>query len=318
MTGLKIIFSRRIYTLLIASSITTMNPVNSYQPSSPRPAKHRRFRTLFRFVLVAGVVVAGIAAAPHLFYPKKGSAQVASRTPAEQQQAIAAMGSQINSVLSQNQGVDISVTVTNLKNGQSQSYGPVVPYEAASVAKLITATDFLHQVENGQESLNEHLEDGNTASYDLRQMIVMSDNNAWQSLNDELTLTNLGQYASSIGIADYNLSDNTLETNDIALLLQKLYGNKLLGKSDTNLLLGYMKIANEAGFIVPAVPKGVTVYHKAGVLDDRIHDAAIIADPNNPVALVIFTNGHGAGDDSARTAAIQSITKDVLTAYDIK
>ena len=255
----------------------------------------------------------------HFLLPGKSSAQSqSSRSAAISPQALSTMGTQINNVLGANQAVDISVTVTNLKTGQSESYGPAVAYEAASVAKLITAADLLHQTENGQQKLAETLEDGNSASYDLRQMVVMSDNSAWQSLTDQLTLDNLGAYSQSIGINDYDLNDNTLQSADIARLLQKLYNGTLLNNADTKLLLDYMKIANENGFIPPVVPQGVTVYHKAGVLDDRIHDAAIIADPNRPVSVVIFTNGHGIGDDAARTAAIQAITKAVLAAYDIK
>lgn len=291
------------------------SPVNR----APRPAKRRRYLPgLFALLIIA----AGAAFAWHLAAPHKSAAEsrssVKPASEAEQQQAISAMGNNINAVLASQSGVDISVTVTNLRTSQTQSYGPAVPYEAASVAKLITAADYLHGVEAGQQSLQTQLEDGHTASYDLRQMIVVSDNNAWQSLTDQLGLAQLGAYAGSVGISDYNLNDNTLETSDIARLLQKLYDGQLLNKNHTNLLLGYMKIANEAGFIPPAVPKDVPVYHKAGVLEDRIHDAAIIDAPNNPVALVIFTNGHGTYDTAARTQAIQSITKAVLAAYDIR
>ena len=293
-----------------------------YSTNLPQPsARRRRPKRARRYALLVAVAVVALLGA-HFFVPHKGSAQSRverpARTAAAQQEALTEMNNQINTVVVSQPGVDISVTVTNLRTKQSQSYGPAVPYEAASVAKLITAADFLHQTESGQQNPNEKLEDGNTAAYDLKQMVVVSDNNAWQSLTDQLTLDNLGTYSSSIGINDYDLNNNTLETSDIALLLQKLYDGQLLDKTSTNLLLGYMKIANEAGFIPPAVPRGVPVYHKAGVLEDRIHDAAIIDDPRSPVALVIFTNGHGTYDTATRTQAIQSITKAVLAGYDIK
>ncbi|HVV25941.1 MAG TPA: serine hydrolase [Candidatus Saccharimonadales bacterium] len=297
--------------------------MSSYYPSTPSmppaPSRRRRSRQLGRYLWLIGLIVLAVLSI-HLLHSrgKSSAAPRPAQTAAQRRRALAALNTQINGILAANPGVDISVTVTDIHSDQSQSYGPAVPYEAASVAKLITAADYLHQVEAGTQSLQTELEDGNTAAYDLKQMIVVSDNNAWQSLTDQLTLDSLGNYAASIGINDYDLNDNTLQTSDIALLLQKLYTHQLLNTANTNLLLGYMKIANEAGFIVPAVPKDVTVYHKAGILDDRIHDAAIIADPVTPLALVIFTNGHGAGNDAARTAAIQSITKDVLAAYDIK
>jgi hypothetical protein len=40
---------------------------------------------------------------------------------------------------------------------------------------------------------------------------------------------------------------------------------------------------------VASIPAGVKVYHKAGWLDDRVHDAAIIDNGKHPYVLVIFT-----------------------------
>ncbi|HVO86349.1 MAG TPA: serine hydrolase [Candidatus Binatia bacterium] len=222
--------------------------------------------------------------------------------------SLSSMGSKINSIINANPTVDISVSVIDLTNNQSYNYGLNVPFVAASTSKLITAADFLHQVETGSETLDEQLS-GMSASDELRAMIVQSDDNSWQILNDELTDQGLADYASQIGINDFNLDDNTLTSSDIALLLQKLYEGKLLNANDTKLLLSYMKAANYRDYIIPAVPSDVKVYHKAGLLDDRIHDAAIIDNGLHPYVLVIFTNGHGTYDDTKRAQTLQNITK---------
>ena len=258
-----------------------------------------------------------------VIHPQKSEAEVHkvalhTRSAAQEQQALAAMATQVNGIVNANSDIDIAVTVTDIHSGQTTNYGVDVPFEGASIGKLITAADFLHQTEKGSERLGERLEDGNTAKYDLQQMVVISDDNAWRALNDELGDTSLNSYAASVGITDYDASVNNLKTEDIANLLTKLYKGSLLKSTDKNLLLGYMKQANYRSFIVPMVPTGVSVYHKVGLLDDRIHDAAIIDNGVDPIVLVIFTNGHGVYDDNARQQIIQSITEAVLSGYAIK
>lgn len=270
-------------------------------------------------MVVLGLGLVGL----HTLLPRHTSAAQHSSPPVVRvvtpisQTALTTMDNDINGILAANPGIDVSVSVLDLTTNTSRSYGPSVSYEAASVAKLITAVAYAQGVERGTQSWSTTLEDGNSARDDYQNMVVNSDNNAWQSLNDQLGLDSLGTTAQAIGITDYDLSANTLTTSDIALLLQKLYHGQLLSSADTKLLLGYMKIANEADFIPPAVPSGVTVYHKAGLLDDRVHDAAIIDNGVHPIVLVIFTNGHGTYDFPGRTTIIQSITKAALTAYDI-
>jgi beta-lactamase class A len=277
---------------------------------------------LFSVVVVCATIGLHFFILPHkLSAQSKSSTQTTTAptvvTPPVSAAAIQTMSSKITSLISAAPTVDTTVTLTDLDTNKSYNFGPAVPYVAASIGKLVTAAAYLHGVETGSQSLQTTLDSGNSASTDMRQMIVNSDNTSWQALNDQLGTTALGNYAVSIGITDYDLDNNTLTTTDIAGLLQKLYDGTLLNKTDTSLLLSYMKIANEAYYIVPVIPKDVTVYHKAGLLDDRIHDAAIIDNGKHRLVLVIFTNGHGTYDDTARTTLIQSITKAVLAAYTI-
>lgn len=227
------------------------------------------------------------------------------------------MDSQIQQILNANPTIDISITAMDLHSGQTESYGPAVPYEAASVGKLITAGAFYKAVETGRESMGQTLEDGDSASAAMQKMIVDSDNTAWQSLNDELGDAAITDYAASIGIPNYTHEDNLLTTTQIAGLLQKLYRGELVDKTHTSQLLGYMHQANESQYILPAVPVDATVYHKAGLLDDRVHDAAIITNPSHAVAIVIFTNGHGSYDFPGRASTMQRITTTILDTYGV-
>lgn len=259
------------------------------------------------------LLIAGVAAYHKLASANKpvaAAAHVASKTTTTTQAA--QLDSQIHQLIAANSGVDISVSVID-PSGQQKHYGEAAGYQAASTAKIITATYFLHEVEQGQQRLDETI-DGQSAQSLLQAMVVQSDDDAWVDLNDTLGHNELAGYVSSLGITDYNAGDNVLSSDDIARVLQKLQSGSLLNAAHTNLLRSYMRQANYRSFIVAAAPTGYTVYHKAGEVDDEVHDAAIITHGKQSLILVIFTNGHGTYDWDARTRLIQNITTDVLRA----
>jgi len=224
------------------------------------------------------------------------------------------MGRQIDAAIATDPTVDVSVSCIDLGTGKAYDYGVSDVFEAASVGKLVTAVDFMQQVQSGSASLNDNL-NGSTAGYELQQLLVDSDNDAWLAFNDQLGNASLLQTAQRAGINDYDPNANTLTAADVSNLLSRLFKRELLNDRNTDVLLGYMKEANEADYIPAAVPKGVIVYHKAGLLDDRIHDAAIIDDSKRPYVLVIFTNGHGTYEDDQRTQLMHEITKDTVEAF---
>ena len=63
-----------------------------------------------------------------------------------------------------------------------------------------------------------------------------------------------------------------------------------------------------------ALPAGVTVSHKYGLLDDELHDAAILSASAGSYVLVVYTKGTGLADVPQRTAVIHDITKAVTAA----
>ena len=229
--------------------------------------------------------------------------------------SLTALNNLISDVTQNNSGITFGLSMINLNTGSQLNYGQTGPMAAASVSKILTATDFLNQVELGNESLSETLEDGNTASYDLQQMITVSDDNAWDSLNDELSYDQLQDYANQLGLNSYDALGNNLSASDTATLLSQLSRGKLLNPADTWLVLSYMKVANYRSFIIPAVPSHDTVYHKVGEVDDNVNDAAIISNGRQSIVLVIYTNGNGLYNWTARATLMQQIAKPVLSYY---
>jgi beta-lactamase class A len=263
---------------------------NYYSPSQssrmPKSQGHASFLLLLLAVLA--VVSIGLISqfGNHLSKtPKKVSA---ASLPTLNPTQAAQLSSQINSVITANSSMDIGVAIQDLNNGQNYKFGERQPFVAASVAKLLSAVAYLHGVQAGIYRPNQLINDQNP-NYELQQMIVQSDNDAWAGFNKLITHDGLAAYAKSIGLANYNPDNNTLTASDISLLLGKLYKRQLLNDQLTKQLLSYMHNANEANFIVASIPAGVKVYHKAGWLDDRVHDAAIIDNGKHPYVLVIFT-----------------------------
>lgn len=266
-----------------------------------RPRRRRLWSTVLASLLILGFIGSAYLAIMRRAHanelPAAAKTTTTKQLPTASAAELAAMGQQINTVIAAHPDMQISVAITDLRTDQSYHYGVADGYIAASTAKLITATLFLHDVETGTYSLDTPI-NGTTANDALQQLIVNSDNDAWQAFNNLLGHPALETWAGQIGLTNYNADANILTADDINVLMAKLYQHKLLDSDHTQLLLGFMKNANETEYIESSVPAGVKVYHKAGYLDDRVHDAAIIDDGKNPYVLVIFSKANSGTYDS--------------------
>jgi beta-lactamase class A len=222
---------------------------------------------------------------------------------------------QINDIIATNSDIVISVAIKDLNTGATHNYGNQDAMTAASVTKVLTAVDYLKEVELGHKSLDTVLNDGNTAKYDIEQMIVVSDNNAWHALNDSLTYTQMQAYAQSVGLSTYYYVDNTINTADITKLLSDLYQRHLINETNTQLLLSYMERANFRDLIIPAVPEHDSVYHKAGWLYSYLNDATIITNTDRAIVLTIFSDSITNYDKTRIAAIMQSITTPTLVTF---
>lgn len=222
--------------------------------------------------------------------------------------------STIESLVAQNTDLDMSVSLTDLQTGKTYHYGDNASYTAASVGKLLTTATFLSNVEKGTASLDDAV-GGVTARQEIQKMLVNSDNAAWANMENTVTLDGQQVYAESIGITTYDAHANTIAGSDIALLLTKLSSGKLFSDDHTQLVLSYMEQANYRQYIVAAIPSGVTVYHKVGFLEDRLHDAAIIKKGDRSYVLVIFSKTSGAYDFNRGATLFGAITTASMQAF---
>jgi beta-lactamase class A len=307
--------------IVYGSKRTDMKRISYYRPrtaSAPKTyQKQQRHKNSFVWLLFFMILAAMVFGYRDLNAAK---ASAKSRAKAEIVRAItpseeALMDSKIQAVIDQNPNVETAVSIIDLKAGKTYDYGESsTNYIAASISKLITATLFLHGVEKGDYTLGTDV-NGDSAQDQLEQMIVNSDNDSWQAFNDLLGHDALQAWAAQAGIPSYNADDNELSSSDTARLLANLYSQKLLNGPNTKLLLSYMGQAEGIDYVSKSVPVGVTVYQKAGWLDDRIHDATIIDDGKNPYVLVIFTKMDGQYDTALGQQVFQSITEATTTTF---
>ena len=241
------------------------------------------------------------------------------RFQANQQTAVdvSQLDSEINAIIAQNPDIVFGVSIKDLGSGSVYNYGNLEGMTAASVTKVLTAVYYLKQVELGNRSLGTTMPNGYSAEYNLEQMIVVSDNDAWHVLNENLGYTNMQNYAHGIGLVTYDYTDNTISSSDTAKLFGDLYERVLINESNTQLLLSYMERANYRDLIIPAVPAHDTVYHKAGEYLVNLNDAAIITNGTRAIVLSIYTESTEYYDKSRASYLMQQITTPALATFQL-
>jgi len=214
--------------------------------------------------------------------------------------------------------LDASAALIDLDTGQTYNAGKTgTLFKAASTAKVLAAVDYMHEVEQGNATLDEEI-DGTSAQQLIEKMLEVSDNDAWADINDFLGAQQQ-KYAQSIGLASFTGGDyNTITASDQAKLLAQLAEGKLINSAERTTLYTYMENADGTNLITAAAPSGATVYHKYGELWGYLNDTAIINFNVHHFALVIFTNNEdGTADDyNDQVALIQSVSAAVFADYD--
>lgn len=287
--------------------------VSSYnrKPSPPSSPQRSLLRRMFFMLALVAIGLLVFKLGSQVKTADHAAALAANEHRQTQRQAFA---NTANKVINSNPGITFSVAAIDLNTNSQQVFGSTDPMEAASVGKLLTAALFLHETENRQASLGQTIGDGN-AKDELQLLIQQSDDTAWQYFNDFLGHAALQDYAQSLGLASYDVDANSISTTDVAKLLRQLYLGHLLDARDTHLLLSFMTNTNYEDIVTPAVPTGDKIYHKVGLIDDNVNDAAIITSGQKSLVLVVFTDGHGAQNWDQRAGMIQQIAAACIQAY---
>ena len=290
-------------------------PYGVYHPrQNPRAQAPKRPRSFKRSLTVAGVlliVVLGIT----IHSNQQAHAKAAAEAEATRHHlAIDKFRTDLPGILSSSPLVKFSISITDSKYGESITYNAGDNNDAASTAKLLTATLFLKKVETHQYSLGQTV-GGAPASAQLKAMVRLSDDQAWAYFNELLTHKALQSYAHEIGLNSYDADNNSLSASDMNNLISQIYQRKLLSGAHTSLLLSYMQHTNYEDFISPAVGNSYNFYHKVGANNDQVNDTGIISSDSDSLFITIFSDGGGSYNWPERAAIFQQITKAAINAY---
>ncbi|PVZ53205.1 serine hydrolase [Arthrobacter sp. H-02-3] len=222
------------------------------------------------------------------------------------------LGSRINAIIAANSAYALGVSLIDVSDGVVHGYGVEGNFVAASTAKILAASAYYHLVETGRASLSAPL-GASTAGAQIRQMVQQSNNDSWLLILRAVGQQRMTAYAASIGIG-YDFTVNLLTPEEMARTLYLLYTGQLLNARNTAQLLSYMQNTNYETLIPPAVPPGIGVHHKYGLLFGNLHDASVLNKDGRAFVFVVYTRGRDYSDMGPRTAIIQQLTRTVTAA----
>ena len=219
------------------------------------------------------------------------------------------LDARINAIIEANGGYQLGVALIDVTDGAVHGYGVQGKFVAASTAKILAAAAYYNLTERGLASLTAQL-GASTAAVQIRQMVQQSNNVSWALILDAVGQQGLSDYAASIGI-EYDRSVNLLTPAEMARTLELLYTGQLLNAENTAQLLSYMQDTNFETLIPAAVPPGVSVFHKYGLLFGNLHDASILVQGDRAYVFVVYTLGSDLSDMDDRARVIRQLTEAV-------
>ncbi|QQG47616.1 MAG: serine hydrolase [Candidatus Woesebacteria bacterium] len=199
----------------------------------------------------------------------------------------------------------------------------------ASTIKLYVAMYAYDQAGNGKLSLDQQitidaknvapseqapgalpsLQTGDTVSLYrvIQQMIVQSDNTAFNTLLDVLDRREVTKYVHDLGLINTNIGSklnlddnqqqleysvpgygsNTTTSDDYQTAFILINGNRIPGSNGLFDILSQQKLNNMIPLLLPT---DTVVAHKTGDLDPLYHDGGIVVTPNKRYVLSIFSN----------------------------
>lgn len=192
----------------------------------------------------------------------------------------------------------VAMYAYKLVNDGKLNFSDTVFIKANNVVPTEMETDDLPTLNEGDLVSVERL---------LRQMLIQSDNAAYNTLLDVLDRQKVTEYAHSLGLKNtavgskLNLDDaqqlyeydvqgygvNTTTAEDYSKAFLLIKNNKIPKAKDIFNVLEEQRINNMLPLLLP---KNVQIAHKTGDLDPLYHDGGIIKDVNGSYILSVFSN----------------------------
>ncbi len=216
-------------------------------------------------------------------------------------------------------GVRVGIAVKDLGGtygGEEVGVGEDLVFESASLIKVLILAELLHQVDEGQISLDDPL-GGSTVGQLAKSMIVVSDNAAANLLMDRVGFEEINALARDLGLEDTHLGrhmldyearasgeDNLTSASDMVTLFSAIWKGEFLSADSRRFALSVLKGQRLNEKIPAALPPGTLIAHKTGELPSSEHDAGIVVLSDGAFAIAVLTEGNNAsGISTIRRAA---------------
>lgn len=221
-----------------------------------------------------------------------------------------------------------SVVVKDLQNDFIMTINAEYVFTGASVNKLPILGVLYYLVQKGEIDLNkkitlqeEDIQDYGTGSirYDAPGtvytihtlaclMMQLSDNTAAYILGRHVEgIHTIQKTIDSWGMAQTDMENNLTSNADIALLMEKMYREKIANKALTADMFSCLKNGTIEDRIPSLLPKDITVYHKTGNGVGIIHDAGIVITPKTTYYIGLFTSD--VPDEKKATQLLATISR---------
>ncbi len=138
----------------------------------------------------------------------------------------------------------------------------------------------------------------------VRLMMQKSDNTAAYILgNYELGLDTIQTLINGWGLTQTDMVNNKTSNKDIAILMEKIYNNKIATPALTAEMLAFLKDSDFEDRIPALLPKDTIVYHKIGTGDNAVHDTGIVTHGKKSYYIGVFTSDVTDEDVAAKLLA---------------
>jgi len=138
-------------------------------------------------------------------------------------------------------------------------------------------------------------------------MIQKSDNTAAFLLGRHVIgMEKIQKLIDSWGMAQTDMENNKTSNADIALLLEKIYREKVANHDLTFEMLSFLKDGTIEDRIPAQLPKDTIIYHKTGNGVGLLHDVGIVVGPKTTYYIGMFTSNVPNEEDTIRLLAVLS------------
>jgi beta-lactamase class A len=202
------------------------------------------------------------------------------------------------------EGARVGILAVNLSTGERVEHRAWESFPAASVAKLAVLVEVQRQVEAGTIKLDD------TIRNDMRNMIVLSDNQAANRLINLVSSTKINATMAQLGfkstilrnlfegaaLPSFNGQLNQSSPGDMVALLTRMTTEQLVSASSSRAMRDLLLATRDTTRLPRLLPSEARIAHKSGWYQGVSNDVGIIYAPTGRFVVAVFTTG---SNDSA-------------------